>query len=236
MPAVAPACATGPARLNAPPPWLKPAVHVVAALPGLWLATAWAELLFLNPASLRLSAEPVAYTYNALGLMALRLLVATLAVTPVHRLTGWTPVMSLRRMLGLWAFAYAAVHLLFYLLMELDWSVALLLEEARKRNFIFVGLAAFLLLVPLAATSTRAAIRALGGRRWQALHRLAYLAALAASVHFILRVKGFQWEPWLYLALLVALLALRLVPRRLMPTRRRATPAPSPSPATPATG
>jgi sulfoxide reductase heme-binding subunit YedZ len=218
-----------PARLNAPPPWLKPAVHVVAALPGLWLATAWAELLFLDSASLRLSAEPVAHTHNALGLMALRLLVATLAVTPVHRLTGWVPILSLRRMLGLWAFAYATVHLLFYLLMELDWSVDLLLEEAAKRNFIFFGLAAFLLMAPLAATSTRAAIRRLGARRWQALHRLAYVAALAASIHFILRVKGFQWEPWIYLALLIALLAMRLLPRRLRPSRGSATPAPRPA-------
>lgn len=216
-------------RLNAPPPWLKSAVHVVAALPGLWLAAAWAELLLLDPASLRLSAEPVAYTHNALGLMALRLLVAALAVTPVHRLTGWTPVMSLRRMLGLWAFAYAVVHLLFYLLMELDWSLALLLEEALKRNFIFFGLAAFLLMAPLAATSTRAAIRRLGARRWQALHRLAYVAALAACVHFILRVKGFQWEPWVYLGLLLALLAVRLLPRRLRPSRRSAIPAPRPA-------
>ncbi len=217
------------ARLNAPPRWLKPAVHAVAALPGLWLMAAWAELLFLDPASLRLSAEPVAHTHNALGLMALRLLIATLAVTPLHRLTGWVPVMSLRRMLGLWAFAYAAVHLLFYLHMELDWSVPLLLEEAARRNFIFFGLAAVLMLAPLAATSTRAAIRALGGRRWQALHRLAYAAALAASAHFILRVKGFQWEPWIYLAVLLLLLAVRLVPRRFMPSRRRATPAPAPA-------
>ncbi|MFN3370907.1 MAG: sulfite oxidase heme-binding subunit YedZ [Sphingomonadaceae bacterium] len=221
--------ALAPARLNAPPRWLKPAVHAIAALPGLWLVVAWAELLVLDPASLRLSAEPVAYTHNALGLMALRLLVATLAVTPVHRLTGWVPVLSLRRMLGLWAFAYATVHLLFYLLMELDGSLALLLEEAVKRNFIFFGLATFLLMAPLAATSTRAAIRRLGGRRWQALHRLAYPAALAASIHFILRVKGFQWEPWLYLALLLALLALRLLPRRVRSSRGSATPAPRPS-------
>jgi sulfoxide reductase heme-binding subunit YedZ len=216
-------------RLNAPPPWLKPSVHLLAALPGLWLLIAWGELLFVDATSLRLSAEPVAYTHNALGLMALRLLIATLAVTPVQRLTGWVPVMSLRRMLGLWAFAYAAIHLIFYLHMELDWSLALLLDEAVKRNFIFFGLAAALLLAPLAATSTRAAIRRLGGRRWQALHRLAYVAALAASVHFILRVKGFQWEPWFYLGVLMALLAVRLVPRRLMPSRRRASPAPAPA-------
>jgi sulfoxide reductase heme-binding subunit YedZ len=211
-------------RLNAPPPWLKPAVHLVAALPALYLLAAWAELLWLQSGSLRLTAEPVAYTHNALGLMALRTLIAALAVTPIHRLTGWTPVMSLRRMLGLWAFAYAALHLGFYLLMELDWSLALLLDEAMKRRFIFFGLAGFLCLLPLALTSTRAAIRRLGGRRWQQLHRLAYVAGAAGAVHFILRVKGFQLEPWLYLVLLLALFAIRL-----RPSRRRASRAAQPT-------
>ncbi len=211
--------------LNAPPRWLKPAVHLLVAMPGLFLLAGWAELLFTNPASLRLSAEPVAYTHNALGLMALRTLVATLAVTPVHRLTGWTPVMSLRRMLGLWAFAYAAVHLGFYLWLELDFSLAALWAEALKKPFILFGMVGLLAMAPLAATSTRAAIKALGGRRWQALHRLVYLAGIAGAVHFILRVKGFQLEPWIYAGLVLALLLLRL-----MPSRRRASRA-SPQPA-----
>ena len=103
--------------------------------------------------------------------------------------------------------------------MELDFSLPLLWHEAGKRRFIFFGLAAFLMLLPLALTSTRAAIRRLGGRRWQALHRLAYVAALAASIHFILRVKGFQAEPWIYAGLLAALLLIRL-----KPSRKRATP------------
>jgi sulfoxide reductase heme-binding subunit YedZ len=206
------------ARLNAPPRWLKPAVHAVVALPVLYLLLAWAELLFLDPGSLRLSAEPVAETHNALGLMALRSLVAALAVTPIHRLTGWTPVMSLRRMLGLWAFAYASVHLGFYLAMELDFSLALLWAEAVKKPFILFGMLGLLAMAPLAATSTRAAIKALGGRRWQALHRLAYLAGIAGCIHFLLRVKGFQPEPWIYAAVLALLLAMRL-----MPSRRRAS-------------
>lgn len=206
------------ARLNAPPRWLKPAVHVVVALPGLYLLAAWAELLFLDPGSLRLSAEPVAETHNALGLMALRTLLAALAVTPVHRLTGWTPVMSLRRMLGLWAFAYAAVHLGFYLAMELDFSLALLWAEAVKKPFILFGMLGLLAMAPLAATSTRRAIKALGGRRWQALHRLAYLAGVAGCIHFLLRVKGFQPEPWIYAGVLALLLGVRF-----MPSRRRAS-------------
>jgi len=205
-------------RLNAPPAWLKPAVHLLVAMPGLFLLAGWAELLFGNPASLRLSAEPVAYTHNALGLMAFRTLVATLAVTPMHRLTGYTPIMSLRRMLGLWAFAYAAVHLGFYLWMELDFSLSRLWAEALKKPFILFGMLGLIAMAPLAATSSRAAIRALGGRHWQALHRLAYVAGIAGCIHFILRVKGFQLEPWIYAGLLVVLLGIRL-----MPSRRRAS-------------
>lgn len=207
------------ARLNAPPPWLKPLAHLLAALPGLWLLAGWADLLWIDPASLRLSADPVAHTHNALGLQALRLLIATLAVTPVFRLSRWTPIMSLRRPLGLWAFAYATVHLGFYLAMELDFSLLALWREALKKPFIFFGLAAFLCLLPLAATSTRAAIRALGGRRWQALHRLVYVAGIAACVHFILRVKGFQPEPYVYAAMLALLFAIRLFPNRKRPSR-----------------
>jgi sulfoxide reductase heme-binding subunit YedZ len=211
------------ARLNAPPPWLKPAVHLIAASPFLFLAYGWAELIWLQPGSLRLTADPVAYTHNALGLMALRTLVAAIAVTPVHRLTGWTPVMSLRRMLGLWAFAYAAVHLGFYLAMELDFSLALLWKEALKKPFIFAGMLAFLSLLPLALTSTRAAIRRLGGRRWQKLHKLVFLAGMAAAVHFILRVKGFQLEPYVYLGLLLLLYAIRLLPARRLTSRQPAS-------------
>lgn len=216
-----------PARrpLNAPPRWLKPAVHLLVAMPGLFLIAGWAELLFLDPASMRLSAEPVAYTHNALGLMALRTLIAALGVTPVHRLTGWTPIMSLRRMLGLWAFAYAAVHLGFYLWLELDLSLSALWAEALKKPFILFGMLGLLAMLPLAATSSRAAIKALGGRRWQALHRLAYLAGIAGCIHFVLRVKGFQLEPWIYAGVLVLLLAMRLMPSRRQASRARPQPA-----------
>lgn len=215
------------ARLNAPPRWLKPGVHLLAALPALWLLAAWGELLFRNPASMRLSADPVAYTHNLLGLTALRCLIACLAVTPIFRLSGWVPVMSLRRMLGLWAFAYAVVHLGFYMAMELDWSLALLAKEVAKRRFILFGMLALVAMLPLALTSTRASIRRLGGRAWLRLHRLVYPAGIAAAVHFILRVKGFQPEPWIYLAVLVLLLAIRLLPSRAGPSPNRRGPSPN---------
>jgi methionine sulfoxide reductase heme-binding subunit len=225
FPVQVPRAAPAARRMNAPPQWLKPAVHALVAMPALFLLAGWGNLLFLNPVSLALSAEPIAYTHNALGLMALRVLLACLAVTPLFKLTGWTPVMSLRRMLGLWAFAYAAVHLGFYMVMELDLSLALLWKEAVKKPFILFGLTALLAMAPLAATSTRAAIRKLGGRRWQLLHKLVYVAGIAAATHFILRVKGFQLEPWVYLAILIALFAIRLLPNRKRATRGKAQPA-----------
>jgi sulfoxide reductase heme-binding subunit YedZ len=195
-------------------PWLRLAAHGTMAIPLAFLATGWAELLFWNPASRALTAEPVAYTHNALGLAALRALLASLACTPIRLLTGWGGVMTLRRLLGLWAFAYAAMHLGFYFWADLDFRLAELASEIAERPFILAGMLAFAALLPLAITSTAKSIRRLGAKRWQALHRLAYVAGLAACVHFILRVKGFQWEPWLYLGLLVALLAIRLLPRR----------------------
>lgn len=215
-------------------PWLKPAAHALMALPLVFLAQGWWQLL-RDPASLVLTAEPVAYTHNALGLMALRALLLSLACTPVRRLTGLGQVMVLRRLLGLWAFAYALLHLGFYLWADLDFSLARLWGEALEKPFIFAGMLGFLCLLPLAATSTSAAIRRLGARRWQALHRLAYLAGIAGAVHFILRVKGFQWEPWIYLLILVALLALRLPVARFSTSRGSPSRAPAQSAAAPAT-
>lgn len=193
-------------------PWLKPLAHGVMAIPLFFLVTGWVELLWWNPASRALTAEPVAYTHNALGLAALRALLASLACTPIRRLTGWGQVMSLRRLLGLWAFAYAVLHLSFYLFAELELSLSALVAETVKRPFILAGMVALTAMTPLAATSTSAAIKRLGARRWQSLHRLAYLAGAAGTVHFILRVKGFQWEPWIYLLVLALLLAVRALP------------------------
>jgi sulfoxide reductase heme-binding subunit YedZ len=208
-------------------PWLKPAVHLAMAAPLLWLARGWAELLWRDPGSLILTAEPVAYTHNSLGLMALRALLLSLACTPVRRLTGWGQVMTLRRLLGLWAFAYAALHLGFYVWAELDWSLADLWAEVAKRPFILAGMVGLSALLPLALTSTAASIKRLGARRWQLLHRLAYLAGIAACVHFILRVKGFQWEPWIYLGILVVLLAVRLFPVSRRGSANRGAPPPA---------
>ena len=197
-------------------------VQLVMALPLALLVWRWAGVVRGGePRLLGLSAEPVDFTINFLGLWALRSLWLTLAITPLRRLTGWVWLAPWRRPLGLWCFAYASLHLAVYFGLDLLGSVTALLKDVAKHPFILLGMAGWSLLLPLALTSTRGMIRRVGARRWQALHRLAYAVALLVSGHFILRVKGFQPEPWVYAALLAVLLGARglmaLRARRIMP-------------------
>ncbi|WP_157132590.1 sulfite oxidase heme-binding subunit YedZ [Novosphingobium nitrogenifigens] len=194
---------------------LRWGVQVAMALPlailvGRWLMMAGG----VSPLDAGLTAEPVAETINRLGLWALRALWLALAITPLRRLTGWAWLAPWRRPLGLWAFAYGCIHLLVYFVLDQGAAFDLLWADVVKHRFILLGMATWLMLLPLALTSTRASIRRLGGRRWQALHRLVYPAGGAAAIHFILRVKGFQIEPWIYAGLLLTLLGMRMVPRR----------------------
>lgn len=201
------------ARRAKRPDWLKAAVFAGLALPLAWLAARWAMLLAGQEVR-SLTAEPVDHAINYLGLWSLRILLLALAVTPVLRLTGWTGVARLRRMIGLFAFTYVACHLAVYFSLDLGLSLGELWRDVAKRRFILFGMVGFLCLLPLAVTSTRGWVRRLGGRRWQRLHRLAYVAGVAAVVHFILLVKGDQPQPWVYAAILAGLLAARLLPRR----------------------
>lgn len=191
---------------------LQAGLHLAIALPLALLAWRWSGVL-LNDADPRLaglSVEPVDYTIDYLGLWALRLLWLTLAISPLRMLTRWNWIGAWRRPLGLWAFAYAALHLSVYFGLDQAFDLGLLVEDVIKHNFILLGMSALLLILPLALTSTRGMIKRLGGRRWQNVHRLIYAAAALASVHFIMRVKGFQWEPWIYAGVLAALLAWRV--------------------------
>lgn len=184
-------------------PWLNPGILVGAMVPAaviLWRARSGA-----------LGANPIAEALNQLGLMALVLLIASLACTPLKTLLGWTWPIRARRLLGLLAFAYAALHVSVYVGLDQGFDWRALLADVFKRRFIFVGFAAFVLMIPLAATSTSAAVRQMGYVRWKRLHLLVYPAALCAAIHFIWRVKKDLSEPLVYAAILGALFLVRLV-------------------------
>jgi sulfoxide reductase heme-binding subunit YedZ len=156
----------------------------------------------------RLGADPVETLQHETGAWALRLLLATLAVTPARRLLRAPALAPYRRTLGLLAFSYATLHFGVYLGLEIAGDLSALAGEVAKRPWITVGFTAFVLLVPLAATSTRAAARRLG-RRWKQLHRLVYVAAACAVAHFLWLVKADLREPLLYAAVLALLLLAR---------------------------
>lgn len=157
-----------------------------------------------------LGANPIQELTLRTGRWALILLLATLAVTPVRRLTGWNRVIGLRRPLGLFAFFYASLHFMVYLAVDMFFAWGDVLADIAQRPFITAGFAAFALMIPLAATSTRAAIRRLG-TRWRTLHRLVYLVAVLAFLHFLWLVKAPAiGRPIRYGAVLLVLLGVRV--------------------------
>jgi len=189
-------------RRARPLSWLKPGVFVGALVPLaaiLWRAAHGA-----------LGANPIAQALNQLGLMALIFLVAALACTPLKSAFGWTWPVRLRRMLGLFGFFYAVLHVSTYAGLDqvLDWHAMWL--DVTKRRFIYVGFTAFVLLIPLAATSTSGALKRLGYARWKRLHRLAYVVPILAVIHFTWRVKKDVREPVAYAVVLGALLLFRV--------------------------
>lgn len=194
---------------------IRLAAHGLCAVPLLWLG--WAA------ADGRLGANPIEAVVRFLGDWGLRGLVLALAVTPLRRLGGWGRRMvglaayrrmvglaAYRRMLGLWAFAYVFLHLAAYVGLDqfFDWSA--IGAEIIKHKFITAGMAAFLLLLPLAATSTAGMIRRLGSVRWRRLHRAVYLAVPLAVLHYVWMVKADIHQPLLYAALTGVLLAVRM--------------------------
>jgi sulfoxide reductase heme-binding subunit YedZ len=156
----------------------------------------------------QLGADPQNVLERALGLWALRFLIASLAITPLRQLGG-PNLIRFRRALGLLAFYYATLHLSVYLLLDKGLDLPSIIADIIKRPYITVGMLAFAVLIPLAATSNNTMIRRLGAR-WRKLHRLAYLAAAAAALHFIMLVKVWPLEPLIYAALVAALLLYRL--------------------------
>lgn len=155
-----------------------------------------------------LGVEPIEALEQRLGELALQFLIAGLAVTPLRRFTGLN-LMRFRRAIGVLTFYYVCCHLLVWLLLDVQ-IPAQIWADILKRPYITIGMAAFVLLLPLALTSNNLAVRRLGPLRWRRLHRLVYPAAVLGGVHFVMLSKGFQIEPRLYLAAIVVLLALRL--------------------------
>jgi sulfoxide reductase heme-binding subunit YedZ len=188
----------------------------------LWLLVVTPALVLVAQLLLdQLGAEPIEALEHASGEWALRLLAASLAVTPLMRVTGWGWLVGQRRFLGLATFFWALGHLSVYIVLDqfFDWSA--IGQDILKRLYITVGMLAFVLMIPLALTSTKAAIRRLGGKRWNRLHRLVYVTAVAGCVHFLWAVKKDREEPILYAAVFVVLFVLRVAlrPSGLRPPR-----------------
>jgi sulfoxide reductase heme-binding subunit YedZ len=156
----------------------------------------------------RLGADPVEEVLHAMGYWALVMLLATLAVSPVRKLSGWNPIIGVRRLLGLFAFFYATLHVAVYFGVDQFFEISAIIEDIIKRPFITVGFLAWVLLIPLAATSTPGWIRRLG-KRWQLLHRLVYLTAVLGVVHFLWSTKVDEPEPVIFAVGLLVLLAFR---------------------------
>ncbi len=200
-----------PRRYHAASIWLLYALGLAPAVWAFWLG-----------ATGRLPGNAVKEFEHLLGTWAVRFLIATLAITPLRDLAGinW---LRYRRALGLLAFWYVLMHLLAYMVLDQLLDFAAVLADIVKRSFITLGMAGFLLLLPLALTSNDWSIRRLGPR-WNRLHRLVHLAAIAAVLHFTLSVKVVRPEQWLYVGLIAALLLYRLARPALMKRRRQARP------------
>jgi methionine sulfoxide reductase heme-binding subunit len=156
-----------------------------------------------------LGANPIEFITRSIGTWTLVGLMVTLAVTPLRRLTGRADLIRYRRMLGLFTFFYACLHFVTYIWLDQFFDPAAIAKDIVKRPFITIGFSAFVLLLPLAATSTHAMMRRLG-RRWQQLHRLVYVIALLGVIHYLWLVKKDMTEPLIYGGVLVLLLAMRL--------------------------
>ena len=182
--------------------WFKPVVFVACLIP--------LALLGWKAYSGGLGANPIEVITHATGDWTLRFLIITLAITPIRKLTGRLWLIRYRRMFGLFAFSYGALHFLTYIWLDKFFDLHDMLHDIAKRRFITVGFAGFVLLIPLALTSTKGWIRRLGGKRWQALHRLIYFSAIAGVVHYLWLVKADIREPAKYAAILAVLLGYRI--------------------------
>jgi sulfoxide reductase heme-binding subunit YedZ len=185
-------------------PWLPRLVFAACLAPMAVLIWHWQHN--------QLGINAIEYVQRYTGRWALRLLLASLAVTPLRRIPGLGPIQRFRRMLGLFAFFYGVVHGWHYFARDAQWNLAIIREDLTIRRFFIAGAVSLALMAPLAATSFDRAIRWMGGRRWQLLHRLVYVSAIAAVVHYLWQGKGgLDPSPLVYSAVLALLLGVRVV-------------------------
>jgi sulfoxide reductase heme-binding subunit YedZ len=169
-------------------------------------------LLVWDQSHHRLGANPQNFLILTTGMMTLIFLVLTMAVTPLRKITGWNWLIQFRRMLGLYAFFYGCLHFLCFFSLDRGFSVSSTLTEMVKRKYLIIGSTALIVMIPLAVTSTNAMIKRLGGKRWRALHRLAYVAAVCGVIHYYMQVKADVRLPLVFATVLAVLLGYRLLP------------------------
>lgn len=185
--------------------WLRSGVFLLGCYPLL-------RLIFLGLSD-GLGTNPVEFITHSTGTWTLVGLMLTLTVTPLRQLTGWHSLIRVRRMLGLFSFFYACLHFITYIWLDQFFDVGAILKDVYKRPFITVGFTAFVLLIPLALTSSNGMIRRLGARRWQMLHRLVYVIAILGVLHYAWLVKKDLTQPLIYAGVLALLLGWRVVHR-----------------------
>jgi methionine sulfoxide reductase heme-binding subunit len=203
---------------------VKPVLYLAALLPLAWLLYALLSGLVMG--------DQVKFMQHVTGDTVLSCLMLTLAVTPLRRITGWNEVIRVRRLIGLTAFWYACLHLTTYVVFDQSFSLSEIAIDIAKHPWVLVGFAGFLSLVPLAITSTNGWIRRLGGRKWNRLHRLVYVAAIAGVLHYLWLVKKDIHYPLLYGSVLTVLLLSRVWfaaerARSPMPAPKKTAPKPA---------
>ncbi|MBA3632675.1 MAG: sulfoxide reductase heme-binding subunit YedZ [Acidobacteria bacterium] len=171
----------------------------------------------------KLGANPIEYFLRTTGVLTLVFLFITLSVTPLRQHFGWNQLIKFRRMLGLYAFFYGFLHLITYSIFDKSLSISAILGDIWQRPFIAIGMASFFLLIPLAITSTNSMIKRLGGKNWQKLHRLAYIAAIGGIVHFYMIQKSDFTYPILFGMVLAGLLGYRIYAAYEKPKKKLAT-------------
>ena len=199
---------------------IRPAIYWGGMVPAVWAF----YLGFTN----QLGPEPIKALEHSLGIWALRFLIAGLVITPLRRLGG-PSLIRYRRAIGLLAFIYVSLHLAVYIGFDQGFDMTAVWNDIVKRPYITIGMLAFIMLVPLAATSNNAMVKRLGAAAWQSLHRLVYPAALFGAIHFLLLVKSWPPEPLIYTAIVTGLLLFRLTPIGKKRTRRKAAASQAPA-------